>query len=72
MGCTRTACEKCKGACRVWRDKEAEAAAWGPIEAPRTTITHNSYRTDEDDDGQVRSDNNLNTHKVRASNLTDV
>ena len=56
----------------MWRDKEAEAAAWGPIEAPRTTITHNSYRTDEDDDGQVRSDNNLNTHKVRASNLTEV
>ena len=60
-------CAVCGDCARVWRDAAIETSAWGPLGNPTKTITYSSYKTEEDEDGNVHSDNELHDHKVHPS-----
>jgi hypothetical protein len=71
MGCHEGACEECGENRRVYRNQATEEHFWGPVAAPKQTITYHSYRSEEDEDGNVHSDNNLNQHKAHPSKFLD-
>ena len=69
-GCGPAACDRC-GSGRVHRDAEKERQAWGSLESPAKTIKFHSYRTEADEDGNFKSDNDLHLHKVHPSVFLD-
>ena len=69
-GCGPNECGDC-GVRRVHRDAEAERRAWGAPEAPAKKMKYYSYRTETDDDGHFKSDNELHLHHVHPSVFLD-
>ena len=70
-GCSRSACTKCDQGKRVWRSSDVESHFWGSLASPRQKITYHSYRTEEDENGNIKSDNDLHQHDVHPSKFLD-
>ena len=72
MGCGQDDCEKCGDIDRrLRRDCEFEKQLWGPLDEPTVKIKWSSYRTEEDDDGNSKSDNELHRKDDHPSKFLD-
>jgi len=72
MGCGTEECKRCGDVNdRLNRDREFEKQLWGPEAEPKTKMKWSSYRTEIDDEGNNKADNEVHRHEGHPSRFLD-